>query len=222
MEEKEITEDEVTNTLLVYTIYSCLYCNDTICTEIRFLDNDIKTRDKETRKIYGALKKRANAYLDHIVEVIGDKVEYYGDYCGYVDELSEEKINALKTQIKALIEQNVKQDADFCAKIESLNVMTNAIVGITEKIVEKNEKQDSKARVLYSLCLREIQKICNNLTHWCKVYNKEYGKTEIAKDENVKACATALAETLIDHQLFADAYVYARNLAAENNSNGKQ
>ena len=219
---KEITEDEVTNTLIVYTIYSCLYCNDTICTEIRFLHNDVKKQDKETQKIYGALKKRADAYLDHIVDIIGDKVEYYADYCGYIDDKSDVMITALKTQIKGLIEQTVKHNADFCAKIESLNVMVNTIVAVTESIIKKNESQDKKARVLYALCLNEIKKICNNLTHWCKVYNKEYGKTEIAKEEKVKARALELAETLIDHQLFADAYVYARNLAAQNgNENGK-
>ena len=68
-----------------YAFYTSMYALDTLCNFIRELAPMIADKDKETRKIYGALKKRANAHLRTFDKELGDDASVFALFCEYRD-----------------------------------------------------------------------------------------------------------------------------------------
>ena len=59
------------NRFLVYATYVIIYANDTACNAALELEKYVVDEDKETKKIYRALKRRAIGYIRFFNELVG-------------------------------------------------------------------------------------------------------------------------------------------------------
>ena len=92
---KEITKEQE-DRLLLYSIYTILYLNDTACFSVQQLNKDVMERDKESQKIYKALLKRNKFYLNKMASIVDRSIDYYCDYCTAMDEICDNAYSDFK------------------------------------------------------------------------------------------------------------------------------
>ena len=60
---EKITKTQESN-VIAYATHDIMYMNDMLCNITKSLRDDVKKRDKEANKIYGAIHKRVKKHLD--------------------------------------------------------------------------------------------------------------------------------------------------------------
>ena len=99
--------------LLLYSIYTILYLNDTACFYVQQLSSKIPN-EKECKKIYGALLKRSKEYLHKIEKIVDNKMEYYCDYCTEMDDICDKQGVSFRESLqKAYSDANIEKAEYF-------------------------------------------------------------------------------------------------------------
>lgn len=151
---------------MLYATYNILYTNDLACNLIKDLQDDMATQDKETRKIFGALLKRANEYFTKVNKIVGSRIDYLADYCGEMDDVSDPLIENFRNSLsEAYSSANIK-NYDFFARVETMRSMCELAKYSAEHVIQKMSETIPRAKWLNFYVISEISKIANNLTHW--------------------------------------------------------
>lgn len=162
--------------MLTAAIYTNLYLNDCATNLIKDIEYDIKFKDKETRKIYGALKRRINIYQHEIHDIVGDnKAEFFANFNEAMDDTFMPLINDIKKEIlKSYVEHDI-DDADYLSMVEIARFMTEYSCKVNINCVRDMYKLTDKAVSLRSYRLTELNQIMENFANWsyrnCPFFN---------------------------------------------------
>lgn len=205
--------------LLLYATYNVLYINDEACNLIKELSADIQDADKETKKIYGALHKRAVQYFDLLSLVVGDKMIYFADFCVEMDDicdpLIEDFIDVVEEEYKKLNMGNER----FLAKLEAMRTLCAVAVEANYKFTETMIKTIPQANILNMYSISEILKIADNLIKW--VYRKVPKDVfvDLNKNERIINAYRKMSSELISVDNFRKSYSKAVEYEYERKNN---
>lgn len=101
---EKITKTQESN-VIAYATHDIMYMNDMLCNITKSLRDDVKKRDKEANKIYGAIHKRVKKHLDEQMRVFSVHIGYFADFCAHMDDFCEPKylslVKAIERRLKA-------------------------------------------------------------------------------------------------------------------------
>lgn len=217
---KEITKEQEER-LLLYATYTILYMNDMACFSIQQLSKDVMKKDKESKKIYGALTKRTKTYLDKISRIVDNKMDYYCDFCTEMDNLCDDAYVLFKESLnKAYKDANIV-GYEYMAKVETMRSMVELSVEAGKKVITSVSTVTPKAKWLGNYLFVEMMRIANNFAKWA--YRKVPQETSINFNEesDVMQKFKKLSECLIDFYSFDKAYRNAIELEYERNNEKK-
>jgi hypothetical protein len=199
----DYTKQEKENAF-AYAFYTSMYALDTLCNFIRELAPMIADKDKETRKIYGALKKRANSHLRAFDKELGKDADVFALFCEYRDEVVEDKLLAYKQSFMRAYRE--LPEPSYYAHIETIRILSEFVNNTIKNIVKKVVDIEPNAWWIKGYVNEDIPKIASNLADW--VYNQIPNNTNVdfSVQKDVEDALDALGESLFGFESYVDAY----------------
>lgn len=201
--------------LLLYATYTILYLNDTACFAVQQLGRSAKQKDKESQKIYSALLKRNNYYLNHLSCIIQSNIEYYCDYCTEMDNNADDAYRAFKESLTDAYRKNQIEDFEYLAEVETMRSMVELSVEGGIKIINDVSKRIPKAKYLEKYLLVDMMRVANNFSNWSYRKVPKDVKIDFNKDNDVMSKFHELSKILLDYFSFDTAYRNAIKLELE-------
>lgn len=152
---------------VLYATYISLYVNDIACNSIYDIKPYVADKDKETRKIYGALKKRADHYFAHVSKVVKLDGSYFlADFNQVIDECADKPMEMLVKTIKGCLRKyNIEDDGLICNTIVA-HILVETAVTVVTTLSDEMKKEDGWKRGLDGWKLTEIRRVTRNLYFW--------------------------------------------------------
>lgn len=199
----DYTKQEKENAF-AYAFYTSMYALDTLCNFIRELAPMVANKDKETRKIYGALKKRANSHLRAFDKELGKDADVFALFCEYRDEVVEDKLLAYKQSFMRAYRE--LPEPSYYAHIETIRILSELVNNTIKNIVKKVVDIEPNAWWIKGYVNEDIPKIASNLADW--VYNQIPNNTNVdfSVQKDVEDALDALSESLFGFDSYVDAY----------------
>lgn len=204
--------------LLKYAMYTMLYCNDFACNCIKELSPYILEKDKETKKIYGALLKRTNRYLKDIRSIIQESANnFLGDYNSFMDDIVETNFLEFQNCIINAYYKGGITEHEFLGHLEATRSVFYLSISTLECLVDKLNSLGVKSYNLKNYSLKPYSYIMDNLVKWCyrnaeKELNDDF---ELTKDEEVMKYFKEINNNLLDFESFDKCYKAACELSNE-------
>lgn len=200
---------DVKERVALYATYAMLYINDMVCNEIKFLEPYMKDEHKETKKIYGALLKRAKQYLSDIRNIIGNNNLYFSEYCSAMDDFCDEKVEDFKNTIVYSLQQSGVEQYELVGRVEAVRILTFHAVTSAEYLIRESTKVLQSSQNLKRYILEDVNRVADNLSKWVWFYYKL--PTIDVCEFNITDKVNALNEVLLKYEPFETAYTAASN-----------
>lgn len=164
--------ESIEKNILISIIYGVLYINDLACASIVDCQDMIKDKDKETKKIFGALDKRRKKYEREIFEIVSDKIGFLATFNDFMDDKVQIHVKKLRIALNYVFGKYNLNDKVFLSKIVLSNMIVESSVEFLKKSIDTCCKYGINAVNLRYYSLDDIQKVSKSLTDWClrKVY----------------------------------------------------
>lgn len=197
---------EQSDWLLIYTMYTILYLNDTACFAIQQLSKDVLSMDKESKKIYSALIKRAKAYDHKMVEIIDNSMDSFCNYCSEMDKICDCAYFEFKDALKKAYQDAGIEDYEQMSKIEIMRSIVEISVVAGNRVIDNVKWKIKHADKLSSYILEDMLRVANNFSNWAYRKVPKDIKLDFNKDSNVMQKFSTLSHCLIDYNSFSKAY----------------
>lgn len=214
------TEQERENAF-AYAFYTSMYALDMLSNFIRELAPMIANKDKETRKIYGALKKRANAHLRTFDKELGDDAYNFALFCEHKDDEVDGKLLAYKqTFMRAYRELS---HPEFYAHIEATRILSEFVNNSIKNTIKNVTEIEPKVWWIKAYINDDIPRIANNLADWVYGQIPEDSKVDFSEGTKIDDALGALGRSLFSVDAYYDAYqkAYREKVNQNNNLNDR-
>lgn len=175
---RPITESDIIRTC----VYNIIYVNDLACACVVAMADKVKKQDKETNRIFSALKKRQFRYDSLIKEILPNNMEFLSEYNMYMDEkiqpLMDEFIKEMESTISKVTDSNI----EFIALTEVARTMIGYSVLNVENRVQECLKFNKDSVNLRSYKLSEMLSAVESLSKWVV---RHCNGIDINKEKNV-------------------------------------
>lgn len=193
--------------LMLYGIYTILYINDTACFSIQQLNKDVMCRDKESKKVYNALRRRCHAYLMDIEKIIGEDMDGYVAYCTEMDDICNNTYVEFKESLMNAYKNANIEDCEYLSKVETMRSIVGLSVETCINIAEKIQKYNQKAKAFEKYALLDIQRVANNFATWSYRNVPKDARIELGKESKTVEIFNRLSELLVDYNSFEKSYL---------------
>lgn len=149
--------------------YSILYANDIACNEVLALGYKSHEMDKESKKIYGALAKRAKNYIRTINEIVGENSWFFSDFCSQMDEIFDPVHEKFNEVVKKVFREDVGGNHELLATIEIARTLVHISANHFRFAKNTAIHYSKQARLLDNCMLggiNEMPRIVDNLAKW--------------------------------------------------------
>lgn len=204
--------------LLKYAMYTMLYANDLACNCIKDLKPFVEEKDKETKKIYGALLKRSNYYLKSIRQLIQESANnFLADYNSIMDDINDECVENYRDSIIEAYFKGGITEYEFLGYLETARSLFYLSITSLDCIVEKLSKEGVKSYNLKNYSLKPYAYIMDNLVNWCYRHaEKEVsGDLDLSKDKEVMEWFSKINKNILNYESFATCYNKASEMTEE-------
>ena len=203
---------------LIYLMYSMLYTNDMACNVVQELEKYIKDKDKESRKIYGALKKRCNSYMTMIYDIIGsDHIDVFSEYCAAMDDKIDPLLKAFMYSVNYSYKQKGVNDGGYLATVEIVRTCIDIAVYTGKRILKMAISINPYALNMKTYILDDTLRVADNFHEWAYFMYKGDLSVFEERDKEVVNRIHALMEGLLHADNFNYAYAAFCNAAGINN-----
>lgn len=206
-------KDKKDSNVVLYCVYSILYANDLSCNLIKDLEKFVKNKDKETKKIYGALMKRVRNYKQMLYDIMGDAVGFFADYNSNMDDINDENLTRFRDSIVNFYKDKGFCDYEFLGYLEAAHtslVFSNNVRNVVLDVAKKHEV-DVKRLQVYNLL--ELNKVMDDLSYWCYRHVRKMLVEEINlfQDKDILENFAQMNENLLNYDNFEKCYTKTVN-----------
>ena len=194
--------------------------NDMACFSIQQLGKLVQDKDKESKKIYGALLKRSGEYQRTIDKIVDNKMDYYCDYCTEMDSICDDAYFEFKTSLKNAYSNANIDDYEYISQVEIMRSMVELSVEAGKRVIYDATKVLKQADFLKNYLIVDMLRVANNFSKWAYRKIDNNVKVDLNEDGEVMTNFRKLSECLIDYYSFDKAYRESVKLEIERNNNG--
>lgn len=202
---KELAKEQ-NEWLLLYTMYTILYLNDTACFAIQQLSKDVASMDKESKKIYAALIKRCKAYDHRMQEIIDSSMDSFCSYCTEMDEICDSAYFEFKNALRNAYQDVGIEDYEQMSKIEIMRSMVEVSVVAGKRVIDNVRWKIEHADKLSVYILEDMLRVANNFSNWAYRKVPKDIKLDFNENSDVMQKFSQLSQCLIDYNSFSKAY----------------
>lgn len=217
---KKITKEQEER-MLLYATYAILYLNDTACFSIQQLSVHVNDKDKESKKIFGALSKRSKEYIHNITKIVDSNMDYYCDFCTCMDDICNEDYFVFSKVLQRTYKEYGIKDAHYMSMVETMRSMVEIAVEAGRKIIQDVGKFIPKAKWLERYLLTDMNRVSNNFANWAYRHIDKNINIDFNEESEVMVCFRSLSSKLIDFNSFDKAYRTAIELEKERKQQSK-
>ena len=160
---------------IVYSIYNILYINDMGFNQIMELRSFFeKVEDKQAKKIYKALRKRAISYNEYIKTIIGgSNLYFFAEFNSSMDDFIDGKMERYIKVVAESFSASGYDNPSLLAKLEvTYSIIKYSIANIDDKI-KRIKEFNGDYMILNFYKMNESFTIIKNLCEWCTRKIKE-------------------------------------------------
>lgn len=195
--------------IITTSIYNIMYVNDLACATIIELWDKIKYQDKETQKIFGALKRRQALYERLIAKILQKEQNFLAEYNSYMDEYVQDKLTSFVSAMTTMFAKEGYENAEFLALTEVMRTMVGYSVLNVENRVKECLKYKKDCVHLRQYKLNDLLRVAENFSDWV---TRKVTKLDINKNEQVISTYRELDKTLTNSEIINEALYKARDL----------
>lgn len=201
----KITKEQE-DTLCLYAIYTILYMNDMACFSVQQLNKQVMNKDKESKKIYGALLKRSRLYLNKIEEVVDRTLDVWCDYCTNMDDICDDAYSKFKEELFNTYNKSNIEDCDYMANVEVMRSMVELSVEAGKHIIKDVCMYIPDATWLQNYLLVDMMRVANNFANWSYRKVPRDVKINFNDESEVMVKFHEFSSLLIDYGNFNKSY----------------
>lgn len=212
-------EKEKEADVLIYVMYTMFYVNDMACNCIFDLEPYVKEKDKETKKIYGALSKRAKRYRRNMRKLIGEKANFFlATHNSNMDDINQECIEEYRDSIIEAYYKGGITEYEFLGYLETARSLFYFSIEVIEYLVDKMVKEGLECRELKQYTLKPCSNIMDNLVKWCyRNAEKEVSdELDLTKDKEIMEWFGKINENALNYDVFLGCYEKAAKMCNDN------
>lgn len=191
----------------IYSIYTMLHANDLACNAIRDIEPYVNNKDKETRKIYSAIKKRVNAFFKYTYKILGHESFFISDYNEKLDEINDKDMVNLEKGIKYILQRNKIEDDGLILKTILALTLTEYATCQIRALCDKMKEENINSGELHTWELKEVHRIMASFYKWVCRKIPQTVKNEISYLAN--PFVTNIGINIGGYDSFVMAYEYA-------------
>lgn len=206
--------EQIEKYILLTSMYNIIYVNDIACISVLDIGREIEQQNKETKKIYGALRKRRNSYNKMVSDILGDEIYLLSEYNSNMDEYVQEKIDKLQDSILNVLISNNVQNAKFIAICETARTLIGYSVWNIHNRIKDCIFFNSSVENWRNYELTEMSRIMENLSDWVTRHTRTI---DLNKQESIMNAYRDLDKTLTNSKIInecitkAKEYYYGHN-----------
>lgn len=193
--------------IITTSVYNILYVNDLACATIIDLCDKVKHQDKETQKIFSALRKRQVQYEKDISTILSREQDFLAEYNSYMDEKIGCKVEGLTNALVDEFKNKGFENYLFLALTEVMRTMVGYSVYNVENRVKECLKYEKDSVHLRQYKMLDTLRIAENFSDWvcrkCKYIN-------LNECDNVMKAYRELDKTLTNPEIINEALFKAR------------
>lgn len=193
------------NNAYIYALYTMLYVNDLACNSVYDVRQFTIGKDKETIKIYGALKKRVDNYFSHLRKTIKIEGLYFlSDYNEVIDEAVDKHIEMLRTTIRGCLRKHDIKDDGLISNTIIAHIFVEFAITSVKTLSIEMQKEDARMKGMNAWVLNEVQRVCRNFYFWvCRKV-----EDDVLKEMNnlVQPIADLISNSICNYMTFEKAY----------------
>lgn len=194
---KYITEEDI----IMTCIYNIIYVNDLACSCVIDLQDYINDQDKETQKVYRALKKRQKEYEAFLNETLTDKLSLLAEYNSAMDDHVLPVIEWFKDAMRKQISNASDDNVDFISLVEVARTIIGYSTISVEKRIEQCLKYNKDSVNLRGYKLVEMLSIVENLSKWT---TRKCKKIDLNDSKEIIDSYRELDKTLTNFEIIND------------------
>lgn len=202
----------------LFATYTILYIHDTACNCIKELEPYIKDKDKETKKIYGALKKRANEHFDKVNNVVSTSINYLADFCSEMDDICYDSMLAYKNALYDTYKEKNLEDCEYYTQVETMRSMVEVANFSAKRILESLKQIIPNVVWLEYYTIPDLVKIANNFADWCYRKTPKDLQIDYVKSGVIEKLHK-VSELMVEYKSFDKAYLKALEYERERKKN---
>ena len=200
------------NKYLVYATYVIIYANDTACNSALELETFIKDEDKETKKIYGALKKRALDYIRYFNNLVGELSWATSEYFGSMDDQLNGFIDDMYDELERTLIDSGAEKPKMYAKLEQVRLLCHIAVEIHNSLMKECSKNNIATYSLKSYRLGELKRVSDNLSEWCDKHFKSSKPCDMSANKVLISIMRDINTNLMSYENFIKSYELSCNV----------
>lgn len=194
------------NRFLIYATYVIIYANDTACNAVLELESYIDGEDKETKKIYGALKKRALEYIRFFNNLAGELSWFTSDYFSSMDENTEVFIDDMYKELERYLVECGAEKPSLYAKLEQVRLLCHIAVDIHNSLMKECSKHNICTYNLKSYRLSELIRVADNLSSWTDRHFKSGKSCDMSSNNRLVELSKEIHKSLMSYENFFKSY----------------
>ena len=198
----------------LFGTYISLYANDIACNYIKDIKPYTLDKDKETKKIWGALERRVNEYFARVRKCVKMQGLYFlSDFNGVLDECISTPVDKLDTCISNVLKKHNVNDDGIIATSILAHILTEYSINTVQTLSNTLKRTNNKLNNLDGWVINEINRVLRNFYFWVcrKLDNAVIDDIKQAIEKDI----TELQTQMVDN--FERAYQYAMKIKNESN-----
>lgn len=187
-----------------YTSMVVIYSSDMAYNYIKALEPLVAKQDRETKRIYGALRKRYKRFFYYANEIYKEDAGFVADYSSIIDDKIDPIIEEFTDFVNTSLISNHVDNAELIAKVEMARVLTHfsvVCVDCMEKVMEESKIQTGVSHVFK---MHESASALDDLYVW--VTRKLERNININENGEVQEFLKKLQNNVMAFDTFAEAY----------------
>lgn len=187
-----------------YTSMVVIYSTDMAYNYIKALEPLIVNQDKETKRIYGALRKRYKRFFHYANEIYKEDVGFIADYSSIIDDKIDPIIEEFTKFVnESLLSSNVV-NSELIAKTEMARVLTHFSVVCVDCMEQVMKESKIPTGVSNVFKMNESASALDDLYSW--VTRKITTNININENGEVQEFLKKLQNNVMAFDTFAKAY----------------
>ena len=200
------------NRFLVYATYVIIYANDTACNSVLELETFIQDEDKETKKLYRALKRRALGYIRYFNNLVGELSWFTSEYFGSMDEGNIDLIDDMYDELERYLVECGAEKPQLYAKLEQVRLLSHIAVEIHNSLMKECSKNNISTYNLKSYRLSELKRVSDNLSEWADRHFKAKTPCDMSSNKRLVEMLTKIHKSLMSYENFFNSYETSCNV----------
>ena len=191
-----------------YTAFVVMYTTDYAYNRIKDCEQFIHDKDKETKRIWGALYRRYRNYFREGAKMEGNGMRFIAFFSEHMDEKVDSCMDSLRDYMELELTKRNVEDASFFAYVEVARICTDFALYLAHSMIGilKERKIHTKMDPIFDM--KATMKALDDLNAWI-TRKVSAQRIEICDTGTLTDALNKYKSSIMEYESFLESYKYA-------------